>query len=572
MDPKDHTVNSAPGTNPQGEMPFRVLFVDDDRAFLEVVRETFNTLSEGHWIVLTASDAATTSVILKQQLTDLIVLDMRMPEISGLQLISILNREHPAIPKVFLTGLAEASERVAGLESGAALCLEKPTGFEGFQSIYATLNELVKWHRRQAPRGAPRAAQLLDLIKLECTSGNSRLFEVVAGEVRGLIYIKDGAIIHSESPGRRGQSAFTHLAALPNPDFNLRQFVEPPERSIYRQWEFLFLEAVQLQEQTQQTAAEARTKPAAPPPPPAPAREPRETEPPSKPGEAAAVFQRHRVTAESPARSAAPPPAAGPLRPTAPPPAKPAATTIEPLQLRLVRHGPEPTAVEDRPILRAAPPAPAAEPPAEEVRILESLVCSTQREVLYEWQCDRPSARLELVDNVRERFDRISQHLPVGEPDRLEVQSTDSRTVVQYQTEGAIFFRSNHGIAPSAGGGALSHQSMAGWLARHSGLRGLLASGVLRPGQQAVSQSCSREYPREPLSPAWRCVQEVFELFQHQSINPWQLRWVFEHAQLYVTRRQDGKALAMFLSKDPDSLDTEAVERVFNEFKSLEAP
>lgn len=576
--------------NPASEDKIRVLLVDDDRSFLEMVQQAFTTLSQGSWEILLATEAATTSRLLKQQPVDLVVLDMRMPEISGLQLISILNREYPSLLKVFLTGVAGEEERVAGLESGAALCLEKPMDLTGLQSIFATLNELVKWHRRQGSRGTPRAAGLLDIVKLECTSANSRLFEVSAEGVRGLIYIKEGSIIHAESPGRRGQSAFTHLATLPGADFNLRQFVEPPERSVYRQWEFLFLEAVQLQEQLQQAAAEAKAKETAPvpaptPAPPAePASAPRKAsakrapaEPPAN--DATAVFQRHRRLTES-----GPPPSApaeetampGLAPPAAPPvPARPATpTTPEPLQLRLVQQGPGaalPT--EDRQFLRTAPAGPVQtrETSSDDLRILEIVVCSNQGELLYDWQSDRPEARLELVQVVRGQFDRVSQHLPVGQPDRLEVQTSRDRLVIQYQAEGAILLASNSGSSPVAGGSASFHQSLAGWLARHANLRGLLASGVIRPGQNAVSQSCSREYPREPLSPVWRGVQEVLGELEKQSYAPWQLRWLFEHAQLYVARRADGKSLAVFLTKDPAALDAEAVERLFNEFKTLEA-
>jgi hypothetical protein len=96
---------------------------------------------------------------------------------------------------------------------------------------------------------------------------------------------------------------------------------------------------------------------------------------------------------------------------------------------------------------------------------------------------------------------------------------------------------------------------------------------VIRPSPQAaISQSVVREFPRDVLSVAWRCVQELFQLVAQHGFEPWQLRWVFDQAQLYVVRRPDGQALATFLAKDPAALDAAAVERLFADFRSVKAP
>jgi hypothetical protein len=210
-------------------------------------------------------------------------------------------------------------------------------------------------------------------------------------------------------------------------------------------------------------------------------------------------------------------------------------------------------------------------PPATGLPIEEMLVCSYSAEVLYEWQCPRTDSRLQLVETARERSERLSQHLPLGPVDRLEMQAAAGRLLVHFQEDGAIFLRSGSGEQPGDPGPGLLHQSMAGWLARHANIPGLLAAGVIRPNQQTVSQSTASNFPREPLSVAWRCVQEVFELSAKHELPAWQLRWVYEQAQLYAVQRQDGKALAMFLSKDPAILDSTAIEKVFREFRSLTA-
>ena len=581
--------------------PFKVLFVDDEQEFLDVAQRAFGNLSHGSWEILTASNATAALALIQRLEPDLIILDVRMPQIGGLQLIGRLHKDYPDIPKVFLAGVVEESDRVAGLESGAALFLEKPTDAAGLQSIYATLNELLKWREKRAAGSVPRAG-ILDLVKLECSSGNSRLFEVFNEEVRGQIFIKEGAIIHAECPGRRGQSAFSYLTTLLEAEFNLRQYTEPVERSVVRQWEFLYLEAVQLREQLVQAAADAKAKaresstaestptptpesalPAGtavptPPPTPAKAQPPAGITPAAPPqlpqvtdDEATRQLFRRPGPAPAHVALAAPPADPAPAKaaaapPVAPAPVPPVAPPEAPPQLRML-HADRPTKPA---AASAAQPLPPPMPPGDP-RIRELLVCSYHAEVLHEWQCPAVETRLQWVETARERSERLTQHLPLGAVDRLEFQAADGRLLIRFQEDGAILMRSTTGEEPGPPGPSQSHQSMGGWLARHTQIRGMLAAGVIRPPQPAVTQPGTGNYGREGLAIAWECVQELFNLVSRQELDPWQIRWVYQEAQLYGIRRQDAKVLVMFLAKDPGALDAAAVEKVFRQFRSLEA-
>jgi hypothetical protein len=221
-----------------------------------------------------------------------------------------------------------------------------------------------------------------------------------------------------------------------------------------------------------------------------------------------------------------------------------------------------------------APPAakPAAAGPAVRgPRIQELLVCSYSAEILYEWQCPQAQNRLKLVEAARDRSERLTTHLPVGPVDRLELQTSQARVVLRFQEDGAVLLRSASGVKPGAPGPGQFHQSMGGWLARQSSIRGMLAAGVIRPQQTPVSQPVDREFKRDALEVAWQGVQELLDALPEQGLDPWQLRWVFEQAQLYVARRDDGKALAIFLARDPAAVDAAAVEKVFKDFKALQA-
>ena len=76
-------------------LQFKILFIDDDPKYLDLAGRSFGDLSGGTWNILTASDAASASAVLKEHQVDLLVLDVRIPDVSGLQLIGILQKEYP---------------------------------------------------------------------------------------------------------------------------------------------------------------------------------------------------------------------------------------------------------------------------------------------------------------------------------------------------------------------------------------------------------------------------------------------------------------------------------------------
>ena len=512
----------------------RILFVDDDKSFLDLISHAFGDFSKGAWEIDAATNAAQALGILRQHPVDLAVLDLRMPGVDGMQLLGTLSRDFPGLQKVILTGQGDERSRLAGLESGAALFLEKPASFAGMESLFATLNELARWQQKQGGRGVLRRAGLMDIVKMECQSGNSRLFEVFAGGVPGQIYIKQGSIVHAIAEGRRGQSAFIHLVCLPDAEFHLKQFVEPVEHSIDRQWEFLILEAARLQEQMLQAAEEAKAREAAAPPP-----ETVAPPPPPKPG----------AGPVSPVKLPSP---AAPQSPPVPPP--PRAAPIE------AAPGP----VEPAPVALLEP-----ETDAAGFRIEEMLVCSEQREVLHEWRCLEPEKRLGFMEFVSIKSRQISQKLPLGRFDRLELQSPTGRMVAHWQGNCGVLIRSNTKVQPAAAARHGSSRPVAEWLNEQVRVRGVLACGVVQAGGKILNQSASRDFSPEVLDHAWRCVGDTYDTALRHHFPAWQLRWIYERAQLYCARRFDGVFLGVFLSKDPLAVDLEGVERLFDEFKSL---
>jgi DNA-binding response OmpR family regulator len=101
----------------------RVLVVDDDPTVAEVVA---TYLRRAGIEVELAADGVTALAVAGRARPDLVVLDLMLPGLSGLEVCTRLREQRPDLPIVMLTALGEESDRVLGLEHGADDYLVKP--------------------------------------------------------------------------------------------------------------------------------------------------------------------------------------------------------------------------------------------------------------------------------------------------------------------------------------------------------------------------------------------------------------------------------------------------------------
>ncbi|MGZ8898587.1 MAG: response regulator [Limisphaerales bacterium] len=227
----------------------RILFVDDDLEFLQMIERLMGLWSNNSVEVLTAQSARDALAILNEGTPDLIVMDVCMPVVDGLQLLAMVNRRYPQTPKVILTSQPDDAYRTACLSNGAELFLAKPSTSEAFEAVFATLNELMRWNPEPGFRGTLRSVGLTDVIQMECIAKSSSILTVGSKELNGAIFIEEGAIIHAEAGETKGEQAFKNLIALVSGDFRSLPFTAPPEVTIDQPWESLLMDAAQARDE-----------------------------------------------------------------------------------------------------------------------------------------------------------------------------------------------------------------------------------------------------------------------------------------------------------------------------------
>jgi two-component system, OmpR family, phosphate regulon response regulator OmpR len=117
-----------------------ILVVDDDSRILKLLKQFL--FKEG-FLVSTSSSAREASELLMNFNFDLIILDVMMPEITGIEFAEKIKASGSNMPIVMLTALSEPEDRVKGLESGANDYLTKP--FEP-RELLLRINNLINSH------------------------------------------------------------------------------------------------------------------------------------------------------------------------------------------------------------------------------------------------------------------------------------------------------------------------------------------------------------------------------------------------------------------------------------------
>ncbi|MBI5947839.1 MAG: response regulator transcription factor [Chloroflexi bacterium] len=126
----------------------KVLVVEDEEPLLFSLAH--NLRREGY-TVLTAARGDDGLRLAREQHPDLILLDVMLPGVDGIQVCRLLRR-NTTVPIIMLTALGGESARVAGLDTGADDYVTKPFGM---RELLARIRALL---RRSAPRDEPAAA------------------------------------------------------------------------------------------------------------------------------------------------------------------------------------------------------------------------------------------------------------------------------------------------------------------------------------------------------------------------------------------------------------------------------
>ncbi|MEF2230599.1 MAG: response regulator [Pseudodesulfovibrio sp.] len=123
------------------ELPSKVLLVDDEREFAQTLSERLMMRDMGSAVVYDGESALN---LVDEDEPDVMVLDLKMPGIDGIEVLRRVKKEHPGIEVIILTGHGSDKDREVCMALGAFAYLHKPVDIDVLSETLRAANEKIR--------------------------------------------------------------------------------------------------------------------------------------------------------------------------------------------------------------------------------------------------------------------------------------------------------------------------------------------------------------------------------------------------------------------------------------------
>ena len=168
-----------------------ILIVDDDIDILELLQRHLQSMDYHTFKAVSVKEAL---FILKDTYIDLLITDIQMPEVDGLQLLKFTNEHYPQIPKLVITGYPSVDGALETIKSGATDYLSKPfTKDELKQGIEKAFAQGAQRQKRKPVSQRVESDTYADMV------GESEAFGKVVNVIQRVKDNKATVIVKGES-------------------------------------------------------------------------------------------------------------------------------------------------------------------------------------------------------------------------------------------------------------------------------------------------------------------------------------------------------------------------------------
>jgi CheY-like chemotaxis protein len=227
----------------------KILLVDDDKDLLNVYREILSQLPSRPEIFTSTTGSRAIAMMEAEPFT-VLVCDLNMPKMDGLQVLSIARRKFPDLRTVVLTSVMDEQFRSRAYGLGVDLFWQKPASTEETKQFLECLESLLGREAETGFRGV-QSKSLVDLIQLECLSQNSTVLKITNGPLTGRVWIQGGEVIDAATDELAAEAAFHRILSWKAGNFESLPAEADRTRTIFNSYQGLLLETAQAQDEAQ---------------------------------------------------------------------------------------------------------------------------------------------------------------------------------------------------------------------------------------------------------------------------------------------------------------------------------
>src|SRR5438128_1542145 len=201
-----------------------------------------------HQCQLVRSDGAAMDWARRHEQCNLLLTQLEAEEIDGLGLGSSLSEIYPALQVLFFPNYAATEQR---LEISATRVFPEPIEGDALLSaIERTEN---------APPSAPDLFHVVDVLQMCCLSRRSGALQLVKEAKSGLVFLRNGKIVHAETTAARGRDALLERVGWKFIEFAYKRSVRPPLETITADWHEVLMELVNAEKQENPVESQRRS-------------------------------------------------------------------------------------------------------------------------------------------------------------------------------------------------------------------------------------------------------------------------------------------------------------------------
>ena len=186
-----------------------------------------------HQCQLVRSDSAAMDWARHHPQCNLLLAQLKAEGIDGLALGSSLSEIYPTLQVLFFPNYPAAERRLEVAETKVF-----PEPIEGDDLLGAIERA------ENVPPNAPDLFHVVDVLQMCCLSRRSGALQLVKESNSGLVFLRNGKIVHAETTAARGRNALVEMVIWEFIEFAYERSVRPPLETITAAWDDLMIDAV----------------------------------------------------------------------------------------------------------------------------------------------------------------------------------------------------------------------------------------------------------------------------------------------------------------------------------------